>query len=134
MDDREKYQYWLKHAQYDLDSADAIKQTCRWLYVVFMCQQAIEKLVKGLYGLYIDFDRIPRTHNIRRLVNDFADKLPQTVPKETYALFDLLSRYYLNNRYPDYIDDISQQINESTAKIILEQTKEVFAWLLSMIP
>jgi HEPN domain-containing protein len=32
----------------------------RWLYVVFMCQQAIEKLCKGLYLLYIAILNINR--------------------------------------------------------------------------
>ena len=114
LDAQEKYQYWLSHAQYDLDSADAMCQTGRWLYVVFMCQQAVEKLIKGLYGFYLSFDNIPRTHNIRRLVNDFSDKLQEVVPEETYAFFDLLSQHYLNSRYPDYIDDLLQQVNENS--------------------
>ena len=109
-------------------------QTGRWLYVVFMCQQAIEKFIKGLYGLYLGFDSIPRTHNIRRLVNDFSNRLPQAVPDEKYALFDLLSQYYLNNRYPDYIDDLLQQINSDNVIEIFEQTKEVFAWLKTLKP
>ena len=49
-----------------------------------------------------------------------------------HDLFDLLSRYYLSNRYPDYIDDLLQQTNEDNSKIILEQTNEVFAWLLTI--
>ncbi|MDR0308069.1 MAG: HEPN domain-containing protein [Chitinispirillales bacterium] len=39
----------------------------RWLYVVFMCQQAMEKLVKGLYNYYIG-DDVPRIHNIVNLM------------------------------------------------------------------
>ena len=45
MSNEEKYEYWLKHAQYDLDTAIGMCQIGRWLYVVFMCQQAIEKEV-----------------------------------------------------------------------------------------
>ena len=40
----EKYTYWLELADYDLESANAMFKTGRWFYVVFMCQQAIEKL------------------------------------------------------------------------------------------
>jgi HEPN domain-containing protein len=67
LDAQEKYGYWLETAQYDLDTADAMFASGRWVYVVFMCQQAIEKLVKGLYVLYVD-DNVPKTHNIRILV------------------------------------------------------------------
>jgi HEPN domain-containing protein len=50
MDAQEKYDYWLDIAQYDLETASAMFDSGRWLYVVFMCQQAVEKLVKGLYA------------------------------------------------------------------------------------
>ena len=67
MDAQEKYEYWLDIAQYDFDTAESMLKSGRWLYVVFMCQQAVEKLVKGLYVLYID-DNVPKTHNIRVLI------------------------------------------------------------------
>ena len=47
----EKYVYWLELAKYDLESASSMHSTGRWFYVVFMCQQAIEKLCKGLYTI-----------------------------------------------------------------------------------
>jgi len=62
MEALEKFEYWLDIAQYDLVTADAMLSGGRWLYVVFMCQQAVEKLVKGLYTLYTD-DSVPRIHN-----------------------------------------------------------------------
>ena len=49
----EKYAYWLELASYDLESAGAMNAAGRWFYVVFMCQQAIEKLCKGLYTLSV---------------------------------------------------------------------------------
>jgi HEPN domain-containing protein len=48
MNTQEKFDYWLDIAQYDLETEDAIFTAGRWLYVVFMCQQALEKLCKGL--------------------------------------------------------------------------------------
>jgi HEPN domain-containing protein len=131
MDAREKYEYWLDIAQYDLKTATAMLAGKRWLYVVFMCQQAIEKLAKGLYVLYVD-DNIPRVHHIKTIIEQFEDKLPVTVPKETYQFFDTLSAHYLNNRYPDYMNKVSAQIHETEAKKILSQTKEVFMWLLTL--
>ena len=51
MNNIEKYDYWEDIANYDLDTAEAMFNSGRYLYVVFMCQQAVEKLVKGLYVL-----------------------------------------------------------------------------------
>ncbi|MDR1086173.1 MAG: HEPN domain-containing protein [Deltaproteobacteria bacterium] len=41
-------------AQYNLETAANMFESGRWLYVLFMCQQAIEKLVKDLYIIYKD--------------------------------------------------------------------------------
>ncbi|UCE08346.1 MAG: HEPN domain-containing protein [bacterium] len=40
--------YWIEHAQYDLGTAEAMLISGRYLYVTFMCQQAIEKLLKAI--------------------------------------------------------------------------------------
>jgi len=133
MTDEQKYEYWLDIAEYDLGTAEAMLNGGRWLYVLFMCQQAIEKLVKGLYILYVD-DNVPRTHNIRALIEAFENKLPLDVPQDKYSYFDKLTQYYLNNRYPEYISKLSSQVKESEASSILSKTKEIFAWLLTLKP
>jgi HEPN domain-containing protein len=133
MDQGEKYTYWLEHAQYDLDSADVMYRGGRWLYVVFMCQQAIEKLCKGLYVLYID-DNVPRIHDISNLVRRFADKLPEAVPEERFTFFDRLTTFYLNDRYPEYQNRIGALVNDQGAKTMLDKTKETFLWLLTLKP
>ena len=131
MEAKEKYDYWLDIAQYDLDSADAMATSRRWLYTVFMCQQAIEKLIKGLYIIYVD-DDIPRIHNINAIIGKFEEKLPLPVSEENKELFRKLSMYYISNRYPDYLAKLSGQIKETEATEILRQTKEVFKWLLTL--
>ena len=47
MTQEEKVRYWLNIADYDLDTAEAMHQTRRWLYVGFMCHQVIEKTLKA---------------------------------------------------------------------------------------
>ncbi len=47
MEDR--IQYWIDLADYDLETAKAMRQTQRYLYVGFMCHQAIEKILKAYY-------------------------------------------------------------------------------------
>lgn len=133
MEANEKYEYWLDIARYDLETAKAMLTSKRWLYVVFMCQQAVEKLTKGLYTVYID-DNIPRIHNIISVIERFEDKLPESMSEEYRQLFDKLSAFYLNNRYPDFISKLSIEIEETEAKEILTETKEAFAWLLTLKP
>ena len=40
---------WVEISEYDLKTAEAMLATARYLYVAFMCQQAIEKILKALY-------------------------------------------------------------------------------------
>jgi HEPN domain-containing protein len=129
----EKYEYWLTHAKYDMETAEAMFKSGRWFYVVFMCQQAIEKLVKGLYTLYVD-DNVPRVHNIRSLLECFEDKLKNPVEPDYYQLFDSLTASYLGNRYPDFMDDAINSVNEDTADSIIQKTKKAFIWLETLKP
>ena len=129
----EKYEYWLELARYDLESADAMFISGRWFYVVFMCQQAIEKLCKGLYTLYLN-DNVPKIHNIRQIFLCFEDKLHVATDKETYNLFDSLSAHYLSNRYPDFLKQSNLQFSKTEAEPLLAKTREVFSWLLTLKP
>jgi HEPN domain-containing protein len=133
MTQEEKFNHWLEHAQYDLETADAMYKSGRWAYVVFMCQQALEKLCKGLYLLYIN-DNIPRLHNITAVFSKFADKLSESLSDDTRSLFDRLSLYYLEARYPEYKNNLSDVTDEETASLLLQKTKEVFQWLLTLKP
>jgi HEPN domain-containing protein len=133
MTDEEKFGFWLEYAQYDLETADAMFKSGRWVYVVFMGQQAIEKLVKGLYLLYID-DNIPRLHNITAVFSKFADKLSEPLSDDTRRLFDRLSLYYLEARYPEYKNNLNSVTDKETASLLLQKTKEVFQWLLTLKP
>jgi len=131
MTKEDKYEYWLELAQYDLDTAVAMFSTGRWFYVVFMCQQSIEKLCKGLYTIYLNANA-PKTHIIKQIFLCFADKLTVNVDEDTYKLFDTLSAYYLTNRYPDFSGHTRQQTSKDEAERLLNKTKEVFSWLLTL--
>ena len=133
MDANTKFEYWLDIAKYDLAVAESMLTSSHWLYVVFMCQQAIEKLAKGLYSYYLP-DVPPHLHNIKAIIRKFESNLPEAVPEDTFDFFDTLTAYYLSNRYPDYLSKLSLQISEKEASEILKKTKEVFMWLLTLKP
>ena len=49
MKPEEKLQYWIEISEYDLETAKDMFQVKRYLYVGFMCHQAIEKILKAYY-------------------------------------------------------------------------------------
>lgn len=131
MDKQEKYTYWLDTANYDLSTADAMLKSGRYVYVVFMCQQSLEKLSKGLYNFYIN-DNVPRVHNIGFIINKVIEELNVEVTEDVYELFETLAAYYLQGRYPSFKEKISQTIDKNQANLILKKSKEVFEWLKSL--
>ena len=116
-----------------METAGAMLETGRWFYVIFMCQQVIEKLVKGLYLLYID-DDIPKLHDINGIYDRFKNKLHGKIPNDFLTLFDTLSKFYLRSRYPDYSPTLSSHATGDFSKSIYEKSKEAFQWLLTMMP
>lgn len=131
MNKADKYAYWLDAAEYDFGTASSMFDAGRYSYVAFMCQQALEKLVKGLFGLHVG-DSIPRVHNISFIFAQVASALDIEVPEQTMGFFDELSAFYLQGRYPTYKEKISQMVDHSEAQRILKSTEEVYAWLKSL--
>jgi HEPN domain-containing protein len=67
---------WISLAEYDLATAQDMSKAGRYLYVAFMCQQAIEKILKACYVKQYQ-STPPYTHNLLRLVKelDFKDEM-----------------------------------------------------------
>lgn len=72
----DKYKEWLKQADYDMDTADAMYSSGRYFYAVFMCHMSIGKALKGLYAKILD-EVPPKTHNLLYLVNKIGKQPEQ---------------------------------------------------------
>jgi len=118
---------WVEQARYDLDSARVMLDGGRYLYVVFCCQQAVEKMLKALIA-----ERTgqcpPRLHNLLKLAEHAGVELDQT---QTVLLEDL-SRYYIQSRYPEEIPALSRGLDRHRGQQVLNQTEDVLQWLSSM--
>ena len=135
MDSREKYLYWKDNANYDLETAEAMLNSGRYLYVAFMCQQSIEKLVKGIFVLHYN-EEAPRTHNIWNILKPMLDDMKfnpelQNYLEQNKIFFADLAFFYISERYPSYKEHLSNRVNMESSKILLATTKEVFECLVS---
>lgn len=128
MNKKEKIAYWLDIADYDLGTAKAMMDTNRYLYVIFMCQQAVEKIIKALYIQKHD-DEPPRSHNIAFVFK----KMEVEASSETIQHFNLLSAYYIESRYPEYKEKLSSIVDRDRAITLLKKTEEVYVWLKSLL-
>ena len=130
MNNKEKYEHWLNIAQYDLDTADAMFESGRYIYVAFTCQQAIEKLAKGLY--VYNFDKEAKhTHNINFVLEEVEGILNSEKYEENKVFFSELTSYYVSGRYETYKQELSQLLDKDNTQKLLAKTKEAFEWLKS---
>lgn len=128
MNKKERIAYWLDIADYDLGTAKAMMDTKRYLYVIFMCQQAVEKIIKALYIQKYD-DEPPRSHNVAFVFK----KTEVEASQETIQHFNLLSAYYIESRYPEYKEKLSSIVDRDRAITLLKKTEEVYVWLKSLL-
>lgn len=129
MTPQEKVEHWLDIAQYDLDTAEVMQNSGRYLYTVFMCQQSLEKLLKAIH-IHQKGQEAPKTHNLIYLFGLL--KLPQR--NEYLKTLGQLNTYYIEGRYPSYKQKLSQLLDKKTAQNFLDETKEIFKWLTSQLP
>jgi len=132
LDKKEKYQKWLEIAEYDLETAKIMLDSNRYIYVVFMCQQALEKLAKGIY--VYSFDKEAKyTHNINLILEDVEDILKSKEYTGYETFFSELTSYYIVGRYDAYKQNISDELKKENTAEIFSRTKEAFLWLKSQV-
>ena len=119
---------WTERAQYDLETARAMLQAGRYLYVVFCCQQAVEKALKGLIVLRTGDDP-PRLHNLPRLARDAG---LQANP-ERAELLRVLTNVYILSRYPEPPGGPDGSVTEAAAAELLDQTEDTCEWILGLM-
>lgn len=69
----DKVRYWVELSDYDLDTAQAMLETRRYLYVGFMCHQVIEKILKAYWGKVLGraaFEDSPSVKACRKASSD----------------------------------------------------------------
>ncbi len=119
---------WMERAAYDLDTARAMLDSDRLLYVLFCCQQAVEKMIKGIIAARTG-ELPPRLHHLMQLAKEAGLE-----PNDDQArLLRELSEYYFESRYPDTMESAYADVSRETAAGLLLETEDVMKWLSSML-
>jgi len=115
---------WLDSAQYDLETAEQMFNAERYIYTMFMCHLALEKILKAKVE-EITGKTPPKTHNLRYLVKLSALEPPE----EIFHFISKLSDVSIPTRYPEDFFELKKSYNKKAAKTYLLQTKEAFEWI-----
>jgi HEPN domain-containing protein len=116
---------WEATSNYDLRTAEAMYKAGRYLYVVFMCHLAIEKMLKGILAQKHPEETPPKIHNLIHLAQEAGLALPDPL-RDFFQRIDNVS---VATRYPEDLRLLSKEFNQETAKRMLRETKRLIKWL-----
>jgi HEPN domain-containing protein len=116
---------WVERVTYDMETARVMLQTGRYIYVIFLCQQSVEKCLKALLA-YQDKEVIP-IHNLRRLAE--TSGIVGELGEPSLLKLDFLSQFYINARYKEGIQELSKGITENVCADFIRFSEEMIEWL-----
>ncbi len=122
----DKSKEWLKQADYDMDTADAMFDNKRYFYAVFMCHLSIEKALKGCIAMGQDavvkivkqFGQALESLNIRveQLIL-FGSHASGTAREDSDIDVVVISSSFADKSYWERIDILSESIYKTFAPI-----------------
>ena len=122
MTTNDNVRYWVDIAKYDLETAGVMLESRRFLYVGFMCHQAVEKILKAYYT-NVKKETPPFTHNLKMLANKSG--IYESLLEKQKDLIDELIPLNIEARYPTYKEKLLKSLSYAKCKSLIEQTKEL---------
>ena len=119
-------EYWLDLAKYDLETAKAMNDSKRYLYVGFMCHQVIEKAFKAYYSSHFK-DAPPYTHNLGLLAQKAG--LYDMLSEQQKNFLDFLQPLNIEARYPTRKDKLLDILTSEKCMEIIRRTESELQWV-----
>ena len=125
--EEDKVKYWLGLALYDFDTAKAMLDTKRFLYVGFMCHQVIEKTLKA-YFVSTAKASPPYTHNLTLVAQKSG--IYTSLSDDQKDVIDFLEPLNIEARYPTVKEKLLKILTEQKCTEIINKTEELYKWVL----
>lgn len=120
--------YWIKGAEYDLDTAERLLEVEKYPYVLFFGHLALEKLLKALF-VKINRKHAPYTHRLTFITS----KLDVNMPQEILDKMAEFEAFNIEARYPDEKKSFYDICDREFAKEKLRDMKGVYEWFQRML-
>ena len=115
---------WIDTANYDIKTAEAMFKSKRFIYVVFMCHLAIEKMVKAVISAETQ-GLPPKSHSLLYL----SDKALIKYPEDKQEFIEQLDNVSVVTRYPEDLKKMAKEFNKNKTKEVLDMTRRTLRWL-----
>ena len=121
-----KVSYWVELSDYDFKTAKAMLKSKRYLYVGFMCHQAVEKILKA-YFVSKRNSQPKFAHRLTYLTE--KTDLEEQLSEQQQLFIDELEPLNIEARYPTYKDQLFKKLSSRKCKEIMKTTKEFCQWI-----
>jgi HEPN domain-containing protein len=121
-----KIKYWVEISDYDLETAVAMLQSKRFLYVGFMCHQTIEKIFKA-YFTKLKSETAPFSHSLSHLA--IRGSFYELFSEEQKSFIDQIEPLNIEARYPSHKERLLKSLTETKCLEIIQNTKELQKWI-----
>ncbi len=125
-----KADYWIDLAKYDLDTAKAMNDSKRYLYVGFMSHQVAEKALKAYYVKCMD-NNPPYTHNLTLLAEKSG--IYDEMTDEQKDFMDFLEPLNIEARYPTTKEKLLAILNDEKCKELIKKTEGMLEWVMKKL-
>ncbi|MDQ3020582.1 MAG: HEPN domain-containing protein [Bacteroidota bacterium] len=119
---------WFKQADYDFKTAEAMLESRRYVYVVFMCHLSIEKALKGVFAKVYNENPV-RTHNLLYLLNKIQEKTDFDIDGDNFEVIKVLNSVSVPTRYPEDLYELLKDFKLKETKKLITQTSKLLKWL-----
>lgn len=127
---QDKAKYWIELADYDFDTAQAMFETRRFLYVGFMCHQVIEKMLKAYWSSVLEEPPL-KIHSLSRLAEKSG--FDNEMSEAQTDFIDALEPLNIEARYPSYKERLMNTLTEDRCRELIKQTDELRLWIKSRL-
>jgi HEPN domain-containing protein len=118
--------YWRELSDYDIETADAMQKSKRYLYVGFMSHQSIEKILKA-YFVKINGESAPFSHSLSYIAK--KAKIYEHFTEDQKRFLDMLEPMNIECRYPTHKEQLLKSLTEERCREILDNSKELQLWI-----
>jgi HEPN domain-containing protein len=100
--------YWLELSEYDLETAEAMLASGRYLYVAFMAHQSVEKMLKAFH-VQQQKEPAPFSHSLSYLAKKAG--LSALFSEEQQQFIDMLEPMNIECRYPTHKEQLMKSLS-----------------------
>ncbi len=121
-----KIKYWIDISDYDLETAEAMLKSRRFLYVGFMCHQTLEKIFNA-YFTKNQSETAPFTHSLSFLAK--RGGFYESFSEQQKEFIDQIEPLNIEARYPSHKERLMKSLTEIKCIEIIWKTKELQQWI-----